>query len=69
MFNKIAGVRLFDGSLDVLQLPLLDIEIGFNGFIQYIRAVTVQGFGYSIKGTHFFSVETKSYGLLFHIIK
>jgi len=57
MINQAAGIRLFDGSLNMLKLPLLNIQVGRNRFVQKICAVTIQGLGQEVQGFHLESIR------------
>ena len=60
MINQPACIRLLNGSFDALKLPLLEIEISRNRFIQKISPISVQRFGQSIKRIHFIGIDLEA---------
>lgn len=69
MVDQFARVSFPDCSPYVLKLPLLDIEVSFNGLIQQVGAVAVQRFGKIIQCFHLLCIQTETDSLLIHIMQ
>src|SRR5260370_4119607 len=57
---NLTGVSLSNAFLDVLDLPLMHVEIRIDGFVQYVGPVAVVRACNCIQGLPFFRVEAKT---------
>jgi len=67
MLDEPTGISLPDRGLDVLELPLLNVEVSINRLVQKAGPITTKDRGQGIKGLYLLRIELETYDLLFHI--
>lgn len=66
MPDKLSAIRLTDRLPGVADLPLLDVQICLNRFIQKPGTVSIERFRQGIQCFNFRGIKTKAYSLFFH---
>ena len=66
MIHDPASVGLGDAGPNLLELPLLCVQIRLHGFAEKIAAVTVKRVGQRIQCGYFVGFQAEANGLLFH---
>ena len=69
MTDEPTGIGLQNRGLNVLDLPLLNVEISSNRFVQKAGPITATGRRQGIKGFDLVRIKSETYDLLFHIAR
>jgi len=66
MVDQFARIGLPDARPDLLDVPVLDVEVSIDGLVQQVAAVAIEAFSQQIERLNLLEVEPKTDGLLVH---
>ncbi len=69
MVDQCAGIGLAEAGLDLFDMPVLDVTIRGDGFVEQVTPVTIQGLRQSVERTRLVGVDPKAESLLVYMTR